>query len=669
MIVQDQQDGRWKTVTTPEESSQNIVEAIRRLNSGERAALRQILQEAANNNTKPYDILQNLEYEERPCPPSQFLEDPQYLGEIGKGTYPWIKKALPRIFNEGFDQMVFTGATRTGKDWMASCCIAYLIHILLCLKDPAVSYGIAKGSNIYIVFLSATQELSREAMFNGLVEKLRQSSWFMKFGKTMKILSEDIRFPKGIMLKGAESGDLGVVGLNVCVTGDTLIRTPSGEMTVEDLKSRHGDQPFPILNYSGVIETDTAFITPTGEQDVFEMTLSDGTILKATENHRILVRVSGETMLYRTVGELKDGDDIVTEKEVSNSRIPWFPMKCAVCGTEGFTAKRKVEWCSSKCFYVFTKRMHAKTFCCVICGKSVVVEGAENRKSRTGGTCGESCDKELRRRRMMANNPFKGKHHSEETKKFISEFRKGKKFGPRPRHSEFMKRRWKEIKAILPPKPVVAKAEKQKKQISTEEREAMRIRKIAYWTPERRKGQSERMKHFRHTPEGKAKIAASNSKRECSEQTRDKMSLSISLLHQRSVKNYQYKGYATTRFGTFGYRSTLEKHALKIFDQDQNVTVVEPETFMVPYVWEGKKRRCLPDFKITSRDGSKKVVEVKSTFYQKWPIMQAKIEATRKFCQSRNWGFELWDENDICRMLGIKKNEIYEQAEKKKVVG
>jgi hypothetical protein len=207
-------DGRWKTIRTGAESTGRLLDSLKTLKPEEKALLRSVLEAAKNSNTKPFEALKNLEYEERPCPPEKFLEDPYYLGEIGKGTFPWIKRELPNVFYNGYDQIVCTGAQRTGKDWFSNCLTIYLIHLIMCLKEPATSYGLAKGSNLIIIAMSVTQELAKDVIFTGIVEKLKQSPWFQKFGKKINYMTDEIRFPKGLILKGSESSDMGIVGQN-----------------------------------------------------------------------------------------------------------------------------------------------------------------------------------------------------------------------------------------------------------------------------------------------------------------------------------------------------------------------------------------------------------------------------------------------------------------------
>ena len=177
------EDGRWKTTRTDAEQLESFRTSVKKLSKEEREFLRSVLK-SPDSASKPLAAMWNLEYEEQPCPPEKFLADPLYFGEIGKGIYKWIWRELPNVFKYGYDQIVCTGAQRTGKDTFGQILTSYLVHMLLCLKDPCTSYGLAKGSNIYIVCMSATQELAREALFNGVVEKLKQSPWFNKYGKS-----------------------------------------------------------------------------------------------------------------------------------------------------------------------------------------------------------------------------------------------------------------------------------------------------------------------------------------------------------------------------------------------------------------------------------------------------------------------------------------------------
>jgi DNA-directed RNA polymerase subunit RPC12/RpoP len=616
------------------------------MSPSERKLLRLVFEQLVKNDHTALRVMQSLEYEETPVSPEKFLTDPYYFGEVGKGLYPWIKADIPRLFNQGFEEVVLTGAQRTGKDTFAHIALSYLIHLLLCLKDPATSYGLAKGSTLHCVLLSATQEKAKEVVFGGLIEKIRQSPWFMKFGKSMKMLSEDLRFPKGIVVKGAESTDLGVVGLTTCVTGDTRIKLPSSQETIDTLLKIHGGQQFDIVNCkSGGLNIDRAFIIENGIKDVYEIKLTDGKALQVTGDHRLLVRKSAKYLHYYMVSEIVEGSDIVTEEEFKNY-TNFYPFVCKVCGREGFSTNMDSKWCSSNCFYEYTRRTHERFYICSECGKEICIKGSHHRKRGKVITCSPICLRKFFKNRMQTNNPFKGHHHSEETKTALSLQKKGKKTGPCPAKGEATRRRW------------ILYREKKREMLHQKRSDRMK----AFWTLEKRQLASARMRGFSHSAESKKKIAENNSRRVYSDETRKKMSISISNLHKDKRNNYQYVGYLDTRFGKIGYRSQYERIALAIFDSDERVKTVQSEPFTVPYTFGGHAKNCLPDFLITLTDGAQKLIEVKSSYYIKMPISQAKLLATREYCKENNLSFELWDEKILCRLSGKKESEFYEHS-------
>lgn len=647
-MITKNEEGRWHTIRTDAESSEKLVNDIDKMKPEERKLLRLVFEQLVKNDHTALRVMQSLEYEETPASPEKFLTDSYYFGEIGKGLYPWIKKDIPRLFNQGFEEVVLTGAQRTGKDTFAHIALSYLIHLLLCLKDPSTSYGLAKGSALHCVLLSATQEKAKEVVFGGLIEKIRQSPWFMKFGKSMKMLADELRFPKGIVVKGAESTDLGVIGLTTCVTGDTRIKLPNSYETIDLLLQRFGFQLFDIANFTSEgIDFDRAFIIDNGIKDVYEIKLKDGKTLQVTSDHRLLVQKSGKYLHYCKISDINAGEDIVTEEEFKKLKN-FYPFICEVCGKEGFSTNKNSKWCSSICFYEYTRKRYEKVYTCSECGKEIRCKGSRNRKRGKIFTCSKTCLKAFFRRRSQIENPFKGCHHTPETRALLASMKQGKKTGPCPSKGVATRRRW------------ILYREKKRELLRQKRSNRMKL----FWTPERRQIASNRMQGFSHSPESKRKISESNARRVYSEETRKKMSIAISNLHKSKTNNYQYVGFLETRFGRIGYRSQYERIALTIFDSDTNIKEIQSEPFSVPYTFGGHAKNCLPDFLVTLSDGTKKLVEVKSSYYIKMPISQAKILATREYCKTNNLPFELWDEKVLCKISGKKESEFYEHSSK-----
>lgn len=138
-----------------------------------------------------------------------------------------------------------------------------------------------------------------------------------------------------------------------------------------------------------------------------------------------------------------------------------------------------------------------------------------------------------------------------------------------------------------------------------------------------------------------------------------------------SPKNPQkYRGDPTKII----YRSSWEKKFMMYCDEHPNIVAWSSEEFFVPYVSpvDRKVHRYFPDFyvKKVGKDGviSTMVIEIKpyeQTQAPKKPakltegyvnrsktfaVNQAKWKATRKFCNDRDWKFQVITEKE----LGIK---------------
>lgn len=91
---------------------------------------------------------------------------------------------------------------------------------------------------------------------------------------------------------------------HTCVTGDTLIATPHGDIPISELKEGEcyawdGEKVVTARNSDSVITNLCA--------DVYEITLDTGEIIKATAEHPVLTMAG-----WKTVGELTVRDDILT---------------------------------------------------------------------------------------------------------------------------------------------------------------------------------------------------------------------------------------------------------------------------------------------------------------------------------------------------------------------
>jgi hypothetical protein len=127
-------------------------------------------------------ILFEPDYEEVPVSIGRFLTDEKYLGRVGVSIYPKWKKELNELFAPGNNiiEVVFSGATRTGKSTIASIIQLYNIYKLICLKDPSAYYGLISSEPIAIALFNITEELAYDVTFRKFKGYMELSPWFMQ---------------------------------------------------------------------------------------------------------------------------------------------------------------------------------------------------------------------------------------------------------------------------------------------------------------------------------------------------------------------------------------------------------------------------------------------------------------------------------------------------------
>ena len=156
-------------------------------------------------------------------------------------------------------------------------------------KYPWRSY-----SNNSMVTNGATQEKIDEVMKKLFVDKTGEPGLFNrdKFFKGTRKYFDDVH-----------------VGVNPCLTGDTLVHTVNGDIPIKTLADSGKDiDVFTVNPANGKLEIKTMrHPRVTGyNEPIFELTIENGHKIRATANHKFLLS-SGE---YKRLDELKDGDSL-----------------------------------------------------------------------------------------------------------------------------------------------------------------------------------------------------------------------------------------------------------------------------------------------------------------------------------------------------------------------
>jgi hypothetical protein len=179
------------------------------------------------------DILDGEEFDERPVDLRTFVTDKNYLGLPGlsEHQYTLIEKSsqiykestLIKLFGESegslryrqtCNEVVAQLGKGSGKDYCSTISVAYIVYLLLCLKDPASYYGKPPGDSIDIINIAINAQQANNVFFKGFKNRVTHSPWFA--GKYFEKASE-IKFDKNVTVYSGHSEREAFEGYNVLV--------------------------------------------------------------------------------------------------------------------------------------------------------------------------------------------------------------------------------------------------------------------------------------------------------------------------------------------------------------------------------------------------------------------------------------------------------------------
>jgi hypothetical protein len=177
------------------------------------------------------DILDGEEFDERPVDLRTFVTSPEYLGlpPLSEYQYTLIEKSsqiykeatLIKLFGEEDGRIRFKQTCNevvaqlgkgSGKDYCSTISVAYIVYLLLCLKDPATYYGKPPGDTIDILNIAINAQQANNVFFKGFKTRIERSPWFV--GKYEPKASE-IKFDKSVNVYSGHSEREAWEGYNV----------------------------------------------------------------------------------------------------------------------------------------------------------------------------------------------------------------------------------------------------------------------------------------------------------------------------------------------------------------------------------------------------------------------------------------------------------------------
>lgn len=177
------------------------------------------------------DLLDGEEFDERPVDLQTFVTSPDYLGLpplsenqhtlIDKSSQIYKESTLIKLFGEDAGKLRYKQTCTeiiaqlgkgSGKDYCSTISVAYIVYLLLCLKDPATYYGKPPGDSIDILNIAINAQQANNVFFKGFKTRIDRSPWFI--GKYEAKASE-IKFNKAVTVHSGHSEREAWEGYNV----------------------------------------------------------------------------------------------------------------------------------------------------------------------------------------------------------------------------------------------------------------------------------------------------------------------------------------------------------------------------------------------------------------------------------------------------------------------
>jgi len=179
------------------------------------------------------DALEGDEFSEKPASLEEFVTSKDYLGlpplsqyqyqMIRASTQIYKRETLHKIYGEEEGEKIWKQTCSevilqlgkgSGKDYTSTIACAYMVHLLLCLTDPARYYGKPPGDAIDIINIAINAIQANRVFFKGFNQRIEKSPWFQ--GKYIA-KANMVEFDKSVTVHSGHSEREAWEGYNVLV--------------------------------------------------------------------------------------------------------------------------------------------------------------------------------------------------------------------------------------------------------------------------------------------------------------------------------------------------------------------------------------------------------------------------------------------------------------------
>ena len=162
-----------------------------------------------------------------------FFAENEYF--LNLSLWPMQKKTLTDFYSNHppINELILIWGMRSSKTFMASLIACYEIYKLHRFEDPAVHYGLAPGSEIFLINVATGEDQARDTIFAQEKAKIDHSPWFQSLKYRER--TNEFRFPeKNIVVRAGGCNSASLVGkTDKVVLFDELSRfkTEGGRMS------------------------------------------------------------------------------------------------------------------------------------------------------------------------------------------------------------------------------------------------------------------------------------------------------------------------------------------------------------------------------------------------------------------------------------------------------
>lgn len=179
------------------------------------------------------------------------------------------------------------------------------------MKDPYLYYGMQPIDKISISLMNITIENAKGVALDKLNQLILSSDWFMSHGE-MHGTTNMIYVPEKHIEFVCASSNNQIIGRALfCLDGNTIIKTIDGDFKLQELVNKN-IQVVSINENGEKAISDTCTVKPTVKTDEeYEIELEDGTIIKCTPNHRLMLKDGS----YKEAQYLTEDDELAESQE------------------------------------------------------------------------------------------------------------------------------------------------------------------------------------------------------------------------------------------------------------------------------------------------------------------------------------------------------------------